>query len=109
MFFLKQKTAYEMRISDWSSDVCSSDLTADPAKTSGWRRPPQPQDGEGADPGTDARTGNPDRGEPVRLWQTHTSTPHGHLRRRQSVPPGSSEERRLGNEWVGTVRSRGSA
>src|SRR3546814_4630508 len=28
MFFFKQKTAYEMRISDWSSDVCSSDLTA---------------------------------------------------------------------------------
>src|SRR3546814_17041459 len=28
-FFFKQKTAYEMRISDWSSDVCSSDLTAD--------------------------------------------------------------------------------
>src|SRR3546814_14556752 len=27
MFFFKQKTAYEMRISDWSSDVCSSDLT----------------------------------------------------------------------------------
>src|SRR3546814_1103902 len=26
VFFLKQKTAYEMRISDWSSDVCSSDL-----------------------------------------------------------------------------------
>src|SRR3546814_1055745 len=35
-FFFKQKTAYEMRISDWSSDVCSSDLsvstnTSDPA------------------------------------------------------------------------------
>src|SRR3546814_3054364 len=30
LFFFKQKTAYEMRISDWSSDVCSSDL---PAKT----------------------------------------------------------------------------
>src|SRR3546814_4974827 len=35
-FFFKQKTAYEMRISDWSSDVCSSDLdrtleTAQPA------------------------------------------------------------------------------
>src|SRR3546814_8193994 len=30
-FFFKQKTAYEMRISDWSSDVCSSDL--------GFRRP----------------------------------------------------------------------
>src|SRR3546814_3846841 len=26
MFFFKQKTAYELRISDWSSDVCSSDL-----------------------------------------------------------------------------------
>src|SRR3546814_2249326 len=28
LFFFKQKTAYEMRISDWSSDVCSSDLAA---------------------------------------------------------------------------------
>src|SRR3546814_3042220 len=30
-FFFKQKTAYEMRISDWSSDVCSSDLAGHPA------------------------------------------------------------------------------
>src|SRR3546814_3446390 len=29
-FFFKQKTAYEMRISDWSSDVCSSDLVFEP-------------------------------------------------------------------------------
>src|SRR3546814_2155507 len=29
VFFFKQKTAYEMRISDWSSDVCSSDLWTD--------------------------------------------------------------------------------
>src|SRR3546814_9155514 len=29
VFFFKQKTAYEMRISDWSSDVCSSDLHVD--------------------------------------------------------------------------------
>src|SRR3546814_15543415 len=29
-FFFKQKTAYEMRISDWSSDVCSSDLNGQP-------------------------------------------------------------------------------
>src|SRR3546814_1264208 len=28
IFFFKQKTAYELRISDWSSDVCSSDLCA---------------------------------------------------------------------------------
>src|SRR3546814_14473723 len=31
-FFFKQKTAYEMRISDWSSDVCSSDLAPRPAR-----------------------------------------------------------------------------
>src|SRR3546814_4766417 len=30
LFFFKQKTAYEMRISDWSSDVCSSDLFNEP-------------------------------------------------------------------------------
>src|SRR3546814_12391877 len=32
VFFFKQKTAYEMRISDWSSDVCSSDLIPDDSK-----------------------------------------------------------------------------
>src|SRR3546814_3893034 len=32
-FFFKQKTAYEMRISDWSSDVCSSDLRFPSART----------------------------------------------------------------------------
>src|SRR3546814_10055937 len=31
-FFFKQKTAYEMRISDWSSDVCSSDLLTDQSR-----------------------------------------------------------------------------
>src|SRR3546814_4002024 len=31
-FFFKQKTAYELRISDWSSDVCSSDLSVAAAK-----------------------------------------------------------------------------
>src|SRR3546814_6272235 len=34
LFFVKQKTSYEMRISDWSSDVCSSDLTK--ADTVAW-------------------------------------------------------------------------
>src|SRR3546814_2685582 len=34
IFFFKQKTAYEMRISDWSSDVCSSDLGGDVSLTS---------------------------------------------------------------------------
>src|SRR3546814_18177698 len=34
MLFFKQKPAYEMRISDWSSDVCSSDLESDAAGAS---------------------------------------------------------------------------
>src|SRR3546814_3299534 len=44
-FFFKQKTAYEMRISDWSSDVCSSDLSrcssnsTSPAVISRWPFP----------------------------------------------------------------------
>src|SRR3546814_11668267 len=44
-FFFKQKTAYEMRISDWSSDVCSSDLRSPPS--SGASRHLLPQAGEG--------------------------------------------------------------
>src|SRR3546814_1707328 len=43
-FLFKQKTAYEMRISDWSSDVCSSDLGAFLPQhvTWGWRMLPMP-------------------------------------------------------------------
>src|SRR3546814_20035122 len=42
-FFFKQRTAYEMRISDWSSDVCSSDLTRRPREGGGrWRLIPAP-------------------------------------------------------------------
>src|SRR3546814_9997528 len=42
-FFFKQKTAYEMRISDWSSDVCSSDLNGvgNPVKFFHWPSVPQ--------------------------------------------------------------------
>src|SRR3546814_9863728 len=39
-FFFKQKTAYEMRISDWSSDVCSSDLTIAGCASIGDAKPP---------------------------------------------------------------------
>src|SRR3546814_2862118 len=42
LFFFKQKTAYEMRISDWSSDVCSSDL-----KLHGYRYDQRPGDEKG--------------------------------------------------------------
>src|SRR3546814_16771688 len=41
-FFFKQKTAYEMRISDWSSDVCCSDLDAHPGGLAGTVRANQP-------------------------------------------------------------------
>src|SRR3546814_21032851 len=56
VFFFKQKTAYEMRISDWSSDVCSSDLCpparcASSPSARGWAAcrspgPAGPADGE---------------------------------------------------------------
>src|SRR3546814_5545285 len=51
-FFFKQKTAYEMRISDWSSDVCSSDLHLGrgPCRHGQADR----RRGAGADRGTDA-------------------------------------------------------
>src|SRR3546814_17730944 len=39
-FLVKQRTAYEMRISDWSSDVCSSDLSASPPRTATTPSPP---------------------------------------------------------------------
>src|SRR3546814_18693411 len=41
-FFFKQKTAYEMRISDWSSDVCSSDLHQRAAEPAVGREADQP-------------------------------------------------------------------
>src|SRR3546814_6770178 len=41
-FFFKQKTAYEMRISDWSSDVCSSDLLLDANDPATMSRPDAP-------------------------------------------------------------------
>src|SRR3546814_10884626 len=43
MFFFKQKTAYEMRISDWSSDVCSSDLDVERPRVRRAIRPDQPR------------------------------------------------------------------
>src|SRR3546814_8569548 len=38
VFFFKQKTAYEMRISDWSSDVCSSDLAILPVAAAAFQQ-----------------------------------------------------------------------
>src|SRR3546814_19932906 len=52
-FFFKQKTAYEMRISDWSSDVCSSDLLRRIAELLGRRGNHLDDAGDVVDPGGD--------------------------------------------------------
>src|SRR3546814_5085765 len=81
LFFCKQKTAYEMRISDWSSDVCSSDLQfagVDPV----WFETHAPQK--------------------LRRWVERliSSDLFGRAMIRRS------EERRVGKECVSTCRSR---
>src|SRR3546814_17824346 len=61
VFFFKQKTAYEMRISDWSSDVCSSDLhtaNAQPRKTRGGRNKDKAASGTAGKHADDAERGN---------------------------------------------------
>src|SRR3546814_5734673 len=88
--FFKQKTAYERRISDWSSDVCSSDLVglAEPLQVD-VRRSRQQGPGQGA---------RMPLGERVGL-----AHPAQVSHQRQGV---RSEERRVGKEWVSTCRSR---
>src|SRR3546814_5977670 len=87
-FFFKQKTAYEMRISDWSSDVCSSDLARwldNPLlhQPAGELRHPLHLVGDGAQLFVED--------DLVQLA--------GEIRQR-------SEERRVGKECVSTCRSR---
>src|SRR3546814_3914317 len=87
-FFFKQKTAYEMRISDWSSDVCSSDLL-------------------------ELRRANPTLG-PRQLFARGMNVGRDHIAATTntlvlayagaSLP--RSEERRVGKECVSTCRSR---
>src|SRR3546814_6803080 len=102
-FFFKQKTAYEMRISDWSSDVCSSDLRAlDPAGGLLLREGGLDQQVAGRRAGSH-QGGNPaDRAAGIApLQQVFAGVlfqHHGHVVR--------SEERRVGKECVSTCRSR---
>src|SRR3546814_15997546 len=83
-FFFKQKTAYEMRISDWSSDVCSSDLIGRKIAL--------------------AKTGH------VIDHFTHRAQRRrrqpADKRRYQDRAKQRSEERRVGKECVSTCRSR---
>src|SRR3546814_12748776 len=90
-FFFKQKTAYEMRISDWSSDVCSSDLIA------------------GATAGIAAAEGAGGIAK-IRIGQFAPAVTRLviDLARPMTLADASarSEERRVGKECVSTCRSR---
>src|SRR3546814_1328484 len=83
-FFFKQKTAYEMRISDWSSDVCSSDSSSRSNCGTGCGFPLPVQ---GSISTTLPSTSS------TKLWNTRSKRSR-------------SEERRGGKEWVSTCRSR---
>src|SRR3546814_10307100 len=100
-FFFKQKTAYEMRISDWSSDVCSSDLLSrilyladDPHSNRHCRLR-----------NTEIYTHV--AGHKVELcgWRVPDRIAQPH-RDRVRPQPARSEERRVGKECVSTCRSR---
>src|SRR3546814_2293687 len=106
-FFFKQKTAYELRISDWSSDVCSSDLRG--------------EFGAGQDHGGGARTqgqgghlaleiglGGVGAGHPLHrlLVGQVRGLAVDHQRVLDLAALDRSEERRVGKECVSTCRSR---
>src|SRR3546814_1145922 len=87
-FFFKQKTAYELRISDWSSDVCSSDLPAIAQRHS---------DGS---PDTLSQRWELEPEDKTGLFRVIAYKPTYALFARRS------EERRVGKECVRTCRSR---
>src|SRR3546814_2750437 len=95
LFCFKQKTAYEMRISDWSSDVCSSDL----ANT-------------GSAPGVMAEMLIAALNVNAMLWKTSPAATEleeralDWLRQMMGLGTGSSEERRVGKECVSPCSSR---
>src|SRR3546814_1721585 len=100
VFFFKQKTAYEMRISDWSSDVCSSDLHC-PTQfgDEGRRRLQHSQILAGASQHV--------RRDFFRTGKTGLSPgPCGPIIPTCSTGPCRSEERRVGKECVSPCRSR---
>src|SRR3546814_8531212 len=95
-FFFKQKTAYEMRISDWSSDVCSSDLAAVDLMD----QATQHNGSLAEQTATSAR---------VLADQAERLTGQVQFFRTVAPPPAlpqRSEERRGGKECVSTCRSR---
>src|SRR3546814_6727921 len=103
VFFFKQKTAYEMRISDWSSDVCSSDLVGLEAAHLG------------AVVRIDARSLDPAQRVEMLAQLGRARGDQGIMRHLRACPAAilppalcrhRSEERRVGKECVSTCRSR---
>src|SRR3546814_4810967 len=97
-FFFKLKTAYEMRISDWSSDVCSSDLQASDGGILRLFFGTYDQV-DGAEAGTIQALD----GSTVHIENTGVTILGGALNTARS------EERRVGKECVSTCRTRWSA
>src|SRR3546814_3357982 len=97
MFFFKQKTAYEMRISDWSSDVCSSDLVA--------KAEAQLAVAKSKADAVRARfaANQKDIADLKAQIQAHAGD---YLQVQGAVKESRSEERRVGQECVSTCRSR---
>src|SRR3546814_10707960 len=104
VFFFKQKTAYEMRISDWSSDVCSSDLVRRARKQMGLSQG-ELSDKAGLRQATiseiEAGNAGPKLDSILKVLAT--------LKLELRIVPrskGRSEERRVGKACVSTCRSR---
>src|SRR3546814_7943695 len=93
VFFFKQKTAYEMRISDCSSDVCSSDLTVT-------NKAQRDSMFSGAPQHTMVSAANGS------LWVKTSSTANTWAVIYEPLTAWRSEERRVGEECVRTCRSR---
>src|SRR3546814_1531786 len=109
-FFFNQKTSYEMRISDWSSDVCSSD-----------RGYPGKRYYQGCEPSDEVETLAIERAKQLFGCGFANVQPHSGAQANgavllATVKPGDtimgmsrSEERRVGKECVSTCRSRWSS
>src|SRR3546814_2720766 len=97
IFFFKQKTAYEMRISDWSSDVCSSDLAQGVIR----RNPGLNAREQSSAPKAETRKNDPSHHDRKDACLASASQLRGVEHREVR-----SEERRVGKECVSTCRSR---
>src|SRR3546814_13523254 len=111
MFFFKQKTAYEMRISDWSSDVCSSDLTEDDEthidRTDLGLSAPARRLRVDFEPYGRQESAAPGRTHLEHAQRARTGSRSGDRRHARAVAAAArSEERRVGKEWVSQCRSR---